>query len=510
MRPCIGIDVGNANGYVSWLYADPRDPGSEARDPIPLLPGTYAATSGVSTNVTITPDGTLSVAPGVRRNSAAGPRRRGEVLPPIKSFLHHESIPYNNNASRINTADAFAAIIKELVAIANEELTATGQKPIYDVVVALPAIFHNRQDSALILEKVRACINSIELDGHKLSLRSTIPEPAAIALDYMHYMQYGVAPSQRVNKDDFTVIVYDLGHGTFDTALVTVSKTGQPYRLLHQAGLPYGGAKMDMEIREHFIAQIRQQLEDPALVQRAENNRELQDMIPEAKHALSDAESFVQELEVGDSTVTLSLTRADFEAMIKLDVDDTIGQLEVMRQYALENNIAVDSIVLSGGCSQIPLVQRRIAQWSQSLGEQAIPVLPPYRTSKAVSFGAARYAYRQSQLERVTRYTYSVLLDNGRKLEGEMLPVISERQNLPCTSKPIQLQNQPGGEFWVCRNLDPHDPLDQAPLENRKRMMCFRVDLPANASFLATFTVNEEYLISVKCETPEHTPIPLI
>jgi molecular chaperone DnaK (HSP70) len=90
---------------------------------------------------------------------------------------------------------------------------------------------------------MQSAIEQIEIDGQKIHVAGRLPEPAAVAIDYLHYIQHIVPEEQRIKADQFTVLVNDLGYGTFDTAVVTASSKDQPYVLHAKDGLPEVGGK---------------------------------------------------------------------------------------------------------------------------------------------------------------------------------------------------------------------------------------------------------------------------
>ena len=68
-------------------------------------------------------------------------------------------------------------------------------------------------------------------DGTHLKVVGTIRGPAAAALDYLYFLQNLLEEDKRIDQESYTVLVYDLGHGTFDAAVVTVRRKGEPYQL---------------------------------------------------------------------------------------------------------------------------------------------------------------------------------------------------------------------------------------------------------------------------------------
>ena len=112
----------------------------------------------------------------------------------------------------VQAGHIYAAAAHDLLVLAEKELANKGIPPVYDVVFTFPAAF---ADNVPVLEIMQENLGKVEINGKPIQVLSRLPEPAAVAIDYLHYMQH-IAPEQiRIKKNEFTVLVYDLGHGTF-------------------------------------------------------------------------------------------------------------------------------------------------------------------------------------------------------------------------------------------------------------------------------------------------------
>ena len=252
-RPILGCDVGNGFGYVSLLQ-------QQAGDPLPLLPSKYQLSDlGMPTTAYVTPpDGAPIVV--FEKGKAAEKRYQKDpkqLVRAVKTRLKEGSIALPEVETPVPVAQLYGAIARDLVTLAEEELKNKGIDPIYDLVFTFPAAF---ADDAATLEQMQQAIEAVELDGHPLRVRGRLPEPAAVAIDYLHYMQYIAPEDIRLKEDRFTVLVYDLGHGTFDTAVVTAQSKGSLYRLHAKNGLPeVGGKDFDRLLYEEFCRQLLEQ-----------------------------------------------------------------------------------------------------------------------------------------------------------------------------------------------------------------------------------------------------------
>lgn len=220
--------------------------------------------------------------------------------------------------------------------------------------------------------------------GHPLRVLGRLPEPAAVAIDYLHYMQHIAPEDIRLKEDRFTVLVYDLGHGTFDTAVVTAQSKGSPYQLHAKNGLPeVGGKDFDRLLYEEFCRQLLEQY-DYAPKNERDRQKILQAAI-QAKFELTDGENSVQQILVKGEYLEVEVTQARFEELSQHLMFQTLELVQNVLEESEANDITVQGIVLSGGASKMPMVKRNL----EAMVEGAMPVVL-YRPSEAVSYGAAR------------------------------------------------------------------------------------------------------------------------
>jgi molecular chaperone DnaK len=162
-----------------------------------------------------------------------------------------------------------------------------------------------------------------------------------------------------------TYAIYDLGGGTFDTAIVRVGPDG--VSVLGAAGDPrLGGDDFDEHIVGYALRQIRERhhvdLSQDEHV-RAQIRREAE----RRKRELSAAETTVLELPLLTATISTSvpLSRRAFEAMIEPDVTKSLGYLAAALAAArAEHDVGrdgVDQVLLAGGSSRIPSIRTRLA-----------------------------------------------------------------------------------------------------------------------------------------------------
>ncbi|MCE7003843.1 Hsp70 family protein [Kibdelosporangium philippinense] len=202
-----------------------------------------------------------------------------------------------------------------------------------------------------------------------------LTEPQAAAMQY--------ASAERVDPGT-TIAVYDLGGGTFDAAVVHKTKSGDFELLGTPEGLDrLGGVDFDDAIVEHVLASVP----DSGLTDSVAMAR-LRRECTEAKEALSvDTEAAIPVLLPGIGT-QVRLARSQFEGLIEPVLADTVQALGRAIASAGLCNADVDSVLLVGGSSRIPLAGRLI---SAKLGR---PVAVDADPKGVVAMGAALAAHR--------------------------------------------------------------------------------------------------------------------
>ncbi|MBB4691433.1 Hsp70 family protein [Paractinoplanes abujensis] len=201
-------------------------------------------------------------------------------------------------------------------------------------------------------------------------------EPEAAALQH--------ATARRIASGE-TVMVYDLGGGTFDVALLR--RDGDGFTLVGEPeGIEQlGGADFDEAVFAHVVgalgdAALDLDADDPEVV--AALSRLRRDCV-EAKEALS----FDTETEIGVALPGLHtrvrLNRSELESMISPALEDTLSATRRAMRSAGLDATQVSAILLAGGSSRIPVV-------AQLLGEEfGRPVIADPHPEHSIALGAA-------------------------------------------------------------------------------------------------------------------------
>ena len=255
-----------------------------------------------------------------------------------------------------------AMILQKLKADAESYL---GEK-VTQAVITVPAYFSDAQR--------QATKDAGKIAG--LEVMRIINEPTAAALSY------GLDKGE-----DHTILVYDLGGGTFDVSILElgdgvfeVKATAGNNRL--------GGDDFDERIMKHLVAEFKKEhgvdlSGDKMAMQR------LKDAAEKGKIELSGVMStninlpFITATANGPVHMDITLTRAKFEELIADLVESTMGPARQALKDSGLSNSQIDKIILVGGSTRVPMVQEAI---KKLLGKDTHKGVNP---DECVALGAA-------------------------------------------------------------------------------------------------------------------------
>jgi molecular chaperone DnaK len=350
----LGIDLGTT--YTAAAICWPTADGLEVQV-VPLSNHSHAIPS-----VLFLPgDGSLVVGEGAQRRSLTDPDR---VIREFKSRVGDE-IPLLVGGSPYYAHDLAAEFVSWLW---HSVVEREGERP-QGVALTCPASW-GPYKTGLFERAVRdAGLENVTL----------LSEPQAAAISY--------ASRERVDVGA-TLAVYDLGGGTFDAAVVRKDSPASFTVLGRPEGIDgLGGVNFDEAIFGHVCAAAGVPLaemdpNDPDLV--AEVAR-LRRECTEAKEALSVDTDATIPVALGGVRQRVRLTRAEFEEMIRPDLDRTIEAMHRALGSAEVDPAGLEAILLIGGSSRIPLVSQLIsAEFGRAPAIDTDPKV-------AVAIGAARF-----------------------------------------------------------------------------------------------------------------------
>jgi molecular chaperone DnaK len=250
-------------------------------------------------------------------------------------------------------------------------------------VITIPASFDTIQSNATKEAGILAGFKHVVL----------LQEPIAASLAYAN---------MKKEKDlkDGQWLVYDLGGGTFDVALIRI-KEGEMRVLDHEGDNFLGGTDFDRLIVEKFvipkiqadfsIANLEDELKSASgkfnakyyvLLRRAEEAK----ILLSAKSSAEIIVDGIQDDEGNDVDMEITITRSEFNELIKPYIDNTIDMVKkILTRNSLKSN-DLQFVLMVGGSTYIPNVRQRVEEVLQ------ISVNCEIDPTTAVAVGAAYYA----------------------------------------------------------------------------------------------------------------------
>jgi molecular chaperone DnaK len=345
MSKIIGIDLGTTNSCVAVLE------GGEPKV-IPNPEGNRTTPSVVAFK-----NGERLVGEVAKRQAITNPNT-------VISIKRHMGTDYKVEieGKKYTPQEISAIILQYLKSYAEDYLG----EPVTRAVITVPAYFNDAQRQAT---KDAGRIAGLEVER-------IINEPTAAAL------AYGLD-----KEEDQTILVYDLGGGTFDVSILELGDG--VFEVKATAGDNHlGGDDFDQVIIDYLVDQFKQEhgidlSKDKMALQR------LKDAAEKAKKELSGVTQtqislpFISANENGPLHLETTLTRAKFEELSAHLVERTMGPVRQALQDAGLTPADIDKIILVGGSTRIPAVQEAI---KRELGKEPHKGVNP---DEVVAIGAA-------------------------------------------------------------------------------------------------------------------------
>lgn len=352
----IGIDLGTTNSCVSIMD------GKKAH--------VIVNNSGDRTTASVvayTEDNGILVGKSAKNQAITNPKRTifgakrligrrysDDIVQKDKKLVPFEIIESDNgdawfyvDKKKIAPPQVSAEILREMKKTAENY---TGGK-IDSAVITVPAYFNDAQR--------QATKDAGKIAG--LEVKRIINEPTAAALAY----------GMDKKRGDNTIVVYDLGGGTFDVSIIEIAELDgeHQFEVLATNGDTFlGGEDFDLRIMNYLIEEFKKDTgielkNDPIALQR------LKEAAEKSKIELSGREQtevnlpYITADKTGPKHLNVKITKSKFEFLVEDLINSTLKPCEIALKDAKKSKNDINDIILVGGQTRMPKVQNVVEEF---------------------------------------------------------------------------------------------------------------------------------------------------
>ena len=363
----VGIDLGTTNSLVAIIHPESKKPVAlKEHNSSSLVPSVIHF--GKNADITVGNEAKPYLVSDPANTIFSAKRLMGKTYNDVKNnsaSLAYKIIDDENKLVKVQVGNIFYSPV-ELSSLILKELKKQAEHilktPVTKAVITVPAYFNDAQR--------QATRDAGKLAG--LDVLRIINEPTAASLAYGFGTPASSPEGGEVPPTSKTIAVYDLGGGTFDISILNI--TGGIFEVLSTNGDTYlGGDDFDAAVVDYWLN------ENTFAGEVSTHRQVLRLKAEEAKKYLSSNDLFKTEYEGKE----ISISRKNFEAVIKPIVERTIASCKhALKDAGLKRN-EIDEIVMVGGSTRVPLVKEMVsAFFEKKLNDTVDP-------DEVVALGAA-------------------------------------------------------------------------------------------------------------------------
>ena len=314
------------------------------------------------------------------------------------------------NGQKMSAPQISAEVLKKMKKTAEDYLG----EPVTEAVITVPAYFNDSQR--------QATKDAGRIAG--LDVKRIINEPTAAAL------AYGMDKA----KGDHTVIVYDLGGGTFDVSVIEIAEVDgeHQFEVLATNGDTFlGGEDFDIRLIDYLVDEFKKESGmnlkgDPLAMQRLKEAAEKAKIELSSSNATDVNLPYITADATGPKHLNVKISRAKLESLVEDLVQRTIEPCRIALKDAGIDVGAINDVILVGGQTRMPLVQQKVTEF---FGKEARKDVNP---DEAVAMGAAiQGAVLAGDVKDVLLLDVSPLTLGIETMGGVMTALIEKNTTIP-------------------------------------------------------------------------------
>ncbi len=427
MPKVIGIDLGTSNSAASVM---------EAGKPviIPSAEGQTMAGKAFPSYVAFTKDGQLLVGEPARRQAVTNPE--GTAF----EFKRKMGTDFKYKlAGKEYAPEQLSAFLLQKI---KKDAEAYLGEPVAKAVITVPAYFDDSQR--------QATKNAGEIAG--LEVVRVINEPTAAAF------AYGL---DKTSGKDQKILVFDLGGGTLDVTIMDFSEVDNQatFEVKSTSGdTQLGGKDMDTALIDYVVSEFKRETGIDVTADKMAMNR-VREAVEKAKIELSTTLEtdlnlpFISATAEGPKHLNMKLTRAKLEELVKPIIARMKHPVEQALTDAKLTPQQIDKIIMVGGPTRMPTVQKFVEEYIGKQIERGIDPMEAVAKGAAIQAGGSGEAGKEILLLDVTPLTLGL-----ETLGGVATPLIDRNTTIPTSKTQIfstAADNQTSVEINVVQGERP-------------------------------------------------------
>jgi molecular chaperone DnaK len=349
----VGIDLGTTNSVVAYLDENGRTLVARNTEGDVLTP-----------SVVLFEDQEVIVGKEAKKSTAV---KAGSIAECVKRDMGKEAYSRQIHGEKLHPEVIQACILKKLK---DDAIATVGAN--FEAVITVPAYFDE--------PRRKATADAGEMAG--LAVLDIVNEPTAAALAFGESLGYLTVEGEP--RKPMTVLVYDLGGGTFDVTLLDL-RPGDLRTIATDGDVQLGGHDWDLRLVNHCAEEFEKRYHlDPR--QSPASLAALVAAVEDAKHTMTARPKANITVRHGGHTAEIPITRDQFEDMTEDLLERTAYTTRQVLAAAKLTWKEIDRVLLVGGSTRMPMVPRMLEKLT---GLKADHTVNP---DEAVARGAAIFA----------------------------------------------------------------------------------------------------------------------